>query len=154
MRLNLMGKNAIGKIRSYQQSPTAVFVGKNRVKYLTKHSPTGPHPPEQERGHDAIEDENGAGDLPLEEKIRRGQKKQGYGGGTQQGHEIGEGYVAPPAAKLRQKTENQQLEADNPYEGRLDHVDGFRGQRKIEAKQKCQPKSKNKNRNVPDRQAP
>ena len=46
LRLNLMGKNAVGEIRSHQQRPSAVLAAEHGLQYLAKHPPTCPHGPQ------------------------------------------------------------------------------------------------------------
>ena len=120
MRLNLMGENAVGQIGAHQQGPAAVFVVEHRLEHFLEHPPACPHGAQHEDHQDAVEKQDAAGDVQeqLEEVVGRHQDAQRQHRRAEQGRQVGESHVAPPAVELSQQAEDEQLETDHPSQAR------------------------------------
>ena len=123
--LDLVGQHAVGMIGADQQGPAGVALVEHRPELFPVHPPASPQRPQHHDGAAAVQEwqvpcrkDRGPGregqDNGSEEVVDGDDAEHRQDGSADQGDQVGEGHVGPPAVIMAQEEEDQELDRHDP----------------------------------------
>ncbi len=163
--LDLVGQHAVGMIGADQQGPAGVRLVEHRPELLPVQPPTPPQRPEQRHGQAAIQEWNtyrkdadpGAKqNMAAAEVVDGNDAEHRHQRGADQGDQVGEGHVGPPAVIMAQEEEDGKFDRHDPGQPgpELRRLVAGQGQHEVESQQHRQPEHQGEDRQVPRRHRP